>query len=504
MQPRHFSKLAFPCLSALIFCALMFLFYPYRTTFQFDTDEGVNLIKGRLVESGYPLYEAAWSDQPPVFTLALARLFPWVEQDLNAARNLVLAFAGLLVGCLAYVVQEIWGARRALLAVFLLLLVPYFPALSVSVMIGLPAIALAFLSLASLTAWHAARDKRTRPVWLLLSGAALGLSVMTKLFTGLLAPVFLGGIILEAAYRASRESDRSKWRAGLAPVLQWSAAFGLVVGGFGLLVIGPAHLAELVLPHLQAGQTGYYAGYQQEFSRSDLLAGAIPIFGLALLGAWSALRQRRWLVLYLLAWTVGGLAMLALVSPVWYHHTLLATLPACCLAAGGLGEVFSGLASLFRRRKLLLSPVLSAVAGLSLLAVFLWQRLPPVLEEFDHQPYFITLRTAQPAREQVILDEIAPYRSQARWMFTDLPLYAFRAGILVPPELAVITSKRLASGELPQAEIARLVEQYQPEVILLGRFDFPELSPILSARYVLLSSHLDTHLYLRADLPEQP
>ncbi len=503
MRVTHVRNLVVPLAGAALFCGLLFLFYPYRTTFQFDTDEGINLIKARLVERGYRLYAEVWSDQPPVFTLALARLFPWVQNDLNAARNLVLAFAGLLVVSLAFVVQRVWGASQALLAVFLLLLTPFVTALSVSVMIGLPALALAFASLASLMHWHS----RPHPIWLLISGILLGLSVLTKLYTGFLAPVFLAGIYLDASRRTGRADAAPGWRAAVLPGLLWTLAFGLVVVGTGLRVIGPAHMLELILPHLAAGMSNYYQGYQAEYSRFELLAGVLPIFGLALLGAWGALRRRQWLALYLMVWSLGGLGFFILVSPAWYHHTLLFSLPAVCLAAGGLGEAFiepfAGwqYAHRPRRQKISLG-VIATVAGVGLLAILFWQRMPPVMAQFNSQPYFIALQSAQPAREQVILDEIAPYRAQVKWMFTDLPMFAFQSEILVPPELAVLTSKRLASGELPQAEIARLVAQYRPEIILLGRFEYPGLESLLSTDYSLYSSHLDTLLYLRADLKD--
>jgi len=495
-------RLVIPCLAALLFFAVLFVFYPHRTIFQADTDEGVNLIKARLVESGYPLYQEIWSDQPPAFTLALAQLFGWMEQDLHAARNLVLVLASLLVGCLAYFVQKVWGVWAALLCVFLALLAPSIPALSTSVMIGLPAIALAGLSLASLTAWHSSQ----RFYWLLVSGVLLGFSVMTKLFTGLLAPIFLAGICIEAALRVSRaasyaQSGAKPWRAILAallpPALLWSAAFGLVVAGFTLLVIGPAHLAQLIVPHLAAGETSY-----NPYSFWNLLSGALPLLALALLGGWNALRRKRWLACYPLAWMGSAFIFLAFHTPIWYHQLLLITVPACILAAGALGDLFEIIGQAVRRERIAPWNRAYGLVVLGLAVALVWLRLPPVLDEFNHQPYFIALQQAHPAREQVILDEIAPYQPHAHWMFTDLPMYAFRAEILVPPELAVLTSKRLISGELSHQELARLVAAYQPEIILLGRFDLPELTPLLASRYILYSQHLDTQLYFRSDLPD--
>lgn len=43
--------------------------------FRWDPDEGIYLMWGRLVESGYPLYTKVWSDQTPGLPVLLAWLF---------------------------------------------------------------------------------------------------------------------------------------------------------------------------------------------------------------------------------------------------------------------------------------------------------------------------------------------------------------------------------------------------------------------------------------------
>ncbi|MBU6401794.1 MAG: hypothetical protein KGS61_15865, partial [Verrucomicrobia bacterium] len=45
---------------------------------------------------------------------------------------------------------------------------------------------------------------------------------------------------------------------------------------------------------------------------------------------------------------------------------------------------------------------------------------------------------------------------------------AFWAGLPVPPELAVIPSKRIWSGQITGAEVRQCLERYRPELILLG------------------------------------
>ena len=68
-------QLLLPILIALIFFAFTFSYFPFREKLQFDTDEGLNLMRSMLVALGYPLYSEVSSDQPPLFNHVLALLF---------------------------------------------------------------------------------------------------------------------------------------------------------------------------------------------------------------------------------------------------------------------------------------------------------------------------------------------------------------------------------------------------------------------------------------------
>jgi len=46
-------------------------------------------------------------------------------------------------------------------------------------------------------------------------------------------------------------------------------------------------------------------------------------------------------------------------------------------------------------------------------------------------------------------------------------IYAFHAGLLVPPPLAVIPRKRVWSGQIDSAELVDLLQRYRPEQIVL-------------------------------------
>src|SRR5215216_440694 len=218
------ENLLLPIILALLFLAFTFSYFPFRERIQFDSDEGLNLMRSMLVALGHPLYSEVSSDQPPLFTQILGLLLRVTGFEVNPARLLVLLFSTLLVWAGAQFLQQTWGKLAAILFLALVIMAPFYLIVSVSVMIGVPAISLAAESMLFVTVWH--KEKRT--LWLVLSGFALALSVLIKLFTGFLAPILLIGITA-STYFDGREEGLS-WKM-LQPALIWSMCFG----GLGLL-----------------------------------------------------------------------------------------------------------------------------------------------------------------------------------------------------------------------------------------------------------------------------
>ena len=153
---QRFAHLVLP----LAFLAAMFLLFPYRQRFEFDLDEGLNAMKALLVARGYPLYSQVWSDQPPLLTYLLAGVVRLFGANIDAARALILLLSTVLMGAAAHFLKLSWGLWHALAGALLITLLPFYTALSVSVMVGLPAIAIAVASLASLQAWHQYGQRR--------------------------------------------------------------------------------------------------------------------------------------------------------------------------------------------------------------------------------------------------------------------------------------------------------------------------------------------------------
>src|ERR1051325_11705469 len=233
------SDIILPILIALIFFAFTFSYYPFREKLQYDTDEGLNLMRSMLVELGHPLYQAVSSDQPPLFNQILALVFHVTGFEVNAARLLVLLFSTLLVWSCAQFLQITWGKLATILFLPLVIMTPRYLDLSVAVMIGVPAIALAAASMLFVALWHQQRKN----VWLVLSGFLLAMSVLIKLFTGLLVPIFLIGITIVAYL--DRKEERFSWQV-LRPAFLWSVSFvglGLLLG---LALIGPGNVWAII------------------------------------------------------------------------------------------------------------------------------------------------------------------------------------------------------------------------------------------------------------------
>ncbi|HEY5572308.1 MAG TPA: hypothetical protein VIK64_04755, partial [Anaerolineales bacterium] len=91
------------------------------------------------------------------------------------------------------------------------------------------------------------------------------------------------------------------------------------------------------------------------------------------------------------------------------------------------------------------------------------------------------------------------YAPETRWMVTDMPIFAFRFKLLVPPNLSAISAKRLKSDLLGEDELRKTIQAYQPEQVLL-RAKLPNLDSYLRERYQLVYTRRDVDLYIRNDL----
>ena len=480
-------------LPPLAFLAAMFWLFPFRQRFEFDLDEGLNAMKALLVARGYPLYSQVWSDQPPLLTYLLAGVVRLFGANIDAARTLVLLLSTLLMGAAAHFLKISWGLWHALAGALIITLLPFYTAMSVSVMVGLPAIAIAVGSLASIQAWHQYRQNR----WLVLSAILLGLSVLTKLFTGLLAPLYVLGILLS-------ERNALSWTRRLRPAILWCLVFGIVTAGLGLVLVGPAYLSQLVTTHLSARQDPAFLSLTESQSITWHLRDAWAMLFLGAVGAGFVILERRWTSLYLVGWALGAYLLLSFHAPVWYHHQFLVTIPAGILAGIAVGEAVRWILALRRDRFRLSLRLLLVLLALAGFAATLAARVRPTYHTFVLPAFLIPPEAPSEGREIPFLTEMSSRADKTHWVVTDLPMYAFRAGLPVPPPLAALTDKRLASGEISEEQIIQVIEDYQPEQVLLGRFNLPAVEAHVREDYRRIYQWGRKTLYLHGELKRNP
>jgi hypothetical protein len=88
-----------------------------------------------------------------------------------------------------------------------------------------------------------------------------------------------------------------------------------------------------------------------------------------------------------------------------------------------------------------------------------------------------------------------------RWVVADEAIDAYRAKVLVPPELAVFSLKRLQTGYLPAETIMNAISEYRPSVV---RFSLFPVDPAVD-RFLRESSYVAVTAaggqnYIRGDL----
>jgi hypothetical protein len=352
------------------------------------------------------------------------------------------------------------------------------------------------LSFLAISYWH----KDQKQLWLVLSGFALALSIMTKLFTGLLAPIFVAGLIAQE-WQGLRKTG--SWSKLLAPGVLWTGGFGITALLIGLISIYPDGLSQLMVTHWTAQST--------EFSDPITIAGylseSLPAIFLGVIGSVYVIQRGRPIGLYLTGWALAGFLLLSQYSPIWYHHQLLVTIPVAILAGVAIGEFVVAIRDRFRNLRPVSVGAAMHVAVAVLVPYFAASSLSNSIRELDYRLPNLRPPPADTREIEAVamLDVMREYADATNYILTDRPMFAIWLGKPVPPEVAALTGKRLLTGELSQVEIISVIQRYRPEQVALARFELPQVEAYLQQHYRLVYHLTDHRLYVRGDLqPNSP
>ena len=502
------QRLLFNFLIPSAFFILALWLMPVASAFQFDTDEGQELIKAVLYSQGFELYTEIWSDQAPLLTIFLHNWFQIFGESVFAARILILSLATVLVWSFCQTLRICLGDLPAIIGTAMLAISCNFLRLSVSVMIGIPSLAFAMLSVYTLVVYQ--HNKKT--YLLLFSGACLAISLQLKMFTIFLIPLIVLQIIGDKIIvKYQREQGIGKGERRDVPhesgklysdfqkpfflseakslfpkikisqiifhVLLWlfSLVIVFMVIGLRLNSVSPENM---FLSHFQGDLK---AGFSRANSFSDLITMFLQELDytlLAIVGMFVAIRNRNWINIFPVMWLIFTIVLLLNHKPLWYHHYLLISIPLTWLASYGVSLALTYLQNKSSEKKFV--PIRLKQLSLPIIAVYLVYfalLVTPVkliaMQVENHHLWQKTQINKQ------TLEKISKYKEDTSWLLTDVPIYGFYAGINIPPEIAVLSRKRFASGVIDQEFISQLMEKYHPEQIVIDRF--PKVGELLEA-----------------------
>jgi hypothetical protein len=454
------KNVLYPLVAAIGIIGLVCLLGPWWSVYEFNSDEGLNLQKGLLVAQGHSLYSEIWSDQPPVLTYVLAAVQSLFPFSVTAARATILAFGALMAASLFRTVARFEGLAAGWIAVLLLACSSLYLELSVAVLIGLPAVALAMLSVDLATsATGNARAYRAAG-----AGVVFGLAVLTKMFALMIFPALLAGLWLAA--RNSAAHDR---RDGITSTGWFLLAF-VATGMAILLAIAGFAFDQLIGTHLAARSAPVFDRFGGFAKVIEILSegSSVAFYFTVLFGIAAFCRRPGSMLLVPLLWLVAGLLVLGFHRPLWQHHLLILVPPLCWLGGVGFKSLFVPAERLgitnrvaeHRNRRVRLAGrllILALAPGLTILA---YHNLKDARRTLNKAPRF---------DEELARTTLALLGDQSGYLITDKPIDAFRFGKAVPPNLAVWSAKRVINASIGEDEIVLEVKARPTSQVMLRR-----------------------------------
>jgi hypothetical protein len=427
--------------------------------FQWDADEGINLMKALMLNAGYPLYSRIWADQPPGFTVLLAMAFCLFGTSVEVGRALTALHSAVALLAVAWLVGELGGNwLGALAAVGLLAIAPNFFWAARAVMIGLPALALTALAVAAALAYARTGQRR----WLVVAGLVFAAGLLEKLIYSYVALP----IALAVAWRRPPGAWLRERRA-VAGDLVLLGASGAVPILLTLLAFDPRAMLPQVVGIFLDAQSTYTLRIASNWGKLTryLLIDNFGLLGLAGYGlAWLVWQRSRGAAV-VVSWL--ALTVIALLThvPIWpKHHFLPLLLLACVLAGLAVSHLARALRDLAGRRFRPLLLVAGALAVALCVAGLDWMlAIDGYL--FEARSYE-TKRTRRLPADRSYLSAAEAIRylqstvAPGGFIVTDYPILAFRAGLQMPPELIVISGKRVDVGALSSRDLIRFTRDY--------------------------------------------
>ncbi len=432
---------------------------PLKEEFQLNFDEGLELMRASLYMQGYSPHTEIWSDHPFLFTAMLSFWLSIVGKSVFFARLLTVTFSALLIWFFFETIRISLGIFPALIGAISLAASSGFIRFSSAVMIGIPSLSLTVISIYFLFIYKKSQKKYL----LIISGVLFALSLQIKILTVFLIPIIL--IFIFDVKKINWESSQKLRSRFIYPLLLWIISLVVIFLIFSLLFNALSY-EQLFGTHFGGEiKTAFVKDGFERLSKV-IINKDYDLFSLTIFGILIVFVRHRWEGLFPFVWLGAGTLLLLNHRPVWPHHYCLIAIPMAWLAAYGsvpFFDLFKQRDRLFNYREFRLRNYFLASISLILIIFALLTLKPKVSKDIpslqtNYEPQF------------AVVNRLLEHKKLTKWLFTDVPIYGFYADLLVPPEIAVFSTKRIRTGQLTQDEIYELLVKYRPEQILIGRF----------------------------------
>ncbi|MDZ8051616.1 MAG: ArnT family glycosyltransferase [Aulosira sp. ZfuVER01] len=477
-------------------------FMPIQQVFQFDSsDEGIELIKATLHLDGFSMYTQVWNDQPPLFTVILASWLGWFGKSIYSARLLTLSFSTILIWSFCQTIRIYLGNLQAVIGTLMLIISCNFLRLSVSVMIDLPCLVMVMLSIYALTLYKQIFTQKFSKVLIIISGALLGISLQIKLFTGFIVPLIIFDLL---QFTVKKNSHRQLKGSLFFDAILWITAFSSVFILIGILCNSLTY-EQLLQSHLNNRvKTAFQTGNSLKLTFLFLLQDFDYLL-LAILAIIVIFQKKEWEKYFPIIWLITGFIVLLNHRPVWYHHYLLLSIPLAWLATYGVTLSFNFFQqrkwyAKFKPRNFKKITFSGLAAGFVIFSIIVTPIKLGVIILENH-------RYLEQSQEHIqFVNILLKNKPFTKWVFTNCPIYAFYSGLPVPPEIGVLSRKRIESKTITPEQILAVFENYHPEQVLLCKSQTIQnyLNSYLNENYLkTYQNHLGTH-YLLKETPLKP
>jgi hypothetical protein len=434
----------------------IFSFFPLGTAFQFGGDEGYELMKALLCCKGFSLYTQIWDDQPPLYTFILKEAFQLAGPTILVGRLVAAAFGLLLFAAFYLLIRQRSGRATGGFATFFLIASPGVLLLSVSVMQEVAMFGTALFSVWLLSHYR----KNPRKKWLIASGIAMGIAAELKLS----ALLFVGpAALIEIALASRQENSATSLRGFRRNAFIWSAATLSVLTVVTLIwargsfeELWRSHFTAQPVPGLGNSKDLHFPFF---FVRDHIECVLAALFAIIL----AAQTGRLWELTVPVTLLLTAALVHMFYRPWWNYYYLHFAIPLAWLTGWAVNDLVRRVLQHFAKRRFHFTTTAWARLGLCALAAIAVarseRRLEGVLADITRH-----LR----ADANPIVQQMKKYRGRTNWVYTEDPIYAFHAQLLMPPELAVVTPKRFWSGQITSEQIIEQCIKYKAQLLVFS------------------------------------